>query len=202
MDDPLRIARHEASHAWAGLRTGRKVGPVTVRAGRRWAGGAHYGPVRVDGRAWARLDASRPVACWPGPIRRRFDIDAICAAAGAAGEELLSWAVEDPPSRRPEPAVDVAIELIAEPSRREELRLAAQRSNAGGHTDAEKVAMLAEALYPDGARQATAWVGWVHAEAAALVAEGAVRIERLALVLDDRGSLSGRAVREVLESPC
>ena len=193
----LKAATHESGHCLALLRCGRPIGPVTIVQGKRWSGTTHYSPLRVPEGAWSRLDPSLPVPCWPGQVRRKFDVTAICAAAGDAAEKLMWWPVQGD-ARRPPSAVEVAADIITEPSRREELVLVAARADVKGRTDGEIIAFLGESLYPDAVATAVAWMAWVREEAELIIAQGADRVERLSAVLVDRGSMSGKAVRAVL----
>jgi hypothetical protein len=200
-DELLKAATHEAGHCLALLRSGRRLGPVTVKQGARWSGSTHYSVVPVERGAWTRLDPTMPVACWPGPVRRKFDVTAVCAAAGDAAERLLWWPGQGDARRLPS-AVEAAGDIIiTEPSRREELIIAAARADTKGRTDGEILAFLAESLYPDAAGVAVSWLAWVRESAELIIAQGSQRVQRLAAVLSDRGTMSGKAVRAVLTEP-
>lgn len=194
----LLVAIHEAGHAYVAWRCGRACGPVTVRPGPKWAGMAHSGPVTVPSGAWARLDATRPVPLWPAAIRRKFDVLAMTTAAGEAAELALWWPGR---TRRGGGALTEAGEIAASlpPSRTEEIRMAASRADTAGRTDPETLAFLAGALWPDDSDLRISWIAYIAAEARHMVAAGADQVERLASALAERGSLSGRAIRAILE---
>lgn len=198
--DPVAI--HESGHAYAAWRCGRACGPVTIRPGRRWAGLAYAGPVTIDRRAWARLDASLPYPLWPAAVRRKCDVLALTWAAGEAAEEVLYYMPGR--SRRGGGVLAQAAELAAAmpPSRADEVRLAVGRADTTGQSDGERLAALVRAMWPDEAAELRVqWLAYVGAEARHMIAAGAGTVERLASVLAERGTLSGRAVRAILAEP-
>lgn len=195
-----RTALHEAGHSYAAWRLGRRLGPVTVRAGRRWAGTSHYHAPTITGRDIDRIDPAAPYPLWPATVRRKVDTIALVAAAGEAAEYVLHWPVNGS-IRRGQPLTEQAAEQAAlQPTQAEELRLALARADTAGPTDAERLASLAAAAHGEqGAR--LAWLHYINAEARSLIAGGAEDVLRLAQALEHNGSLSGRAARTILETP-
>ncbi|BCB79140.1 hypothetical protein GCM10022251_19650 [Phytohabitans flavus] len=199
-DEQERVALHESGHAVVAWRLGRTPKGISCVPGRRWAGTAHFGLPQVRGREWDRLDPSRPLTCWPAAVRRSFESRALTAAAGDAAEALLWWPAQGTHVRTPEPLAARIADTFPV-GEAERVRFAAAAVDTDGLTDVEQLHRLALALYPDADGPRQAWLSWVDAEAKAIVAAGAERVERLAAVVQDRGRLSGRAVRDILRGP-
>lgn len=199
-DERRRVALHESGHAYVAWALGRTVTGVTVVPGRRWGGTTHYGaPSPTRGRDWDRLDPTVSVVLWPAAVRRSIEVRALGAAAGVAAEDVLWWPTRHGPVRTPEPLAE-RVAYAAPLTGAQRLRLAAWEDTARGLTDDEQLERLGAAMYPEDLPARVAWLRWVAAEARSIVTGGAERIERLAEVLADRGRLSGKAVRAVLES--
>ncbi len=202
---PGRISIHESAHSFMAWRCGRPVGPVTVKPGKRWGGTSHYGRPVIHSRELDRVTALRPVPRWPAVLRRKIEIQALISAAGEAAEHIL-WLpaalAAGTGSRAGDTVAEQASDLAAAnpPTPREERLLAAEQASVGGMTDAERLASWSLVLYLDGGEAASAWRAWITAEARQVITAGPAPLLRLAAVLEERGSLSGKAVRAVLES--
>lgn len=191
-----RTALHEAGHAYAAWRLGRGAGPVTVEPGNSWAGLTVLRLTPLRQTELDQVDVDRPFPLWPAAVRRKIEQRALVAAAGEAAENTL-----DLPAgamRRPEPLVEQVRQLAAEPTRAEAEYFAVARADQQTPSDAEQLWKLMRAAYGDDTATGTAWLAYMAAEARAAVLAGAVRVHRLAGVLAEHGSLSGKAVRGIL----
>ncbi|MFJ5638569.1 hypothetical protein [Streptomyces sp. NPDC093223] len=193
----MRVALHEAGHSFAAWRFGQIPGPVTVVPGPRWAGTAHHERQPVPVADLDAVDVSMPYLAWPAAVRHDVDVQALITAAGYAAEEALRRT----PGRCGDPLAARAAELAAaRPLTAAEERLVlADREDTTDATDDERLASLMLLAHGHDPVTGSAWLHYITATAKACIARDAPRVLRLAGVLANRGTLSGRAVIEILE---
>jgi hypothetical protein len=214
-DEIWKTALHEGGHGYMAWRTGRRVGAVTVVPRGQSAGATDCGSLRMRWREFDRLDRSAPVASWPASIRRLYDIVAMCTAAGQLAEDLFFWPGRT--GRTGDPVIMRATELaeatVAEtppaaaprnagrpaelrPTRAEAAKLAA----ADTQSDAAALAWWAADMFPGQMGRQMAWLGHIEAETRACLSTAEGPVLRLARALREYGTLSGNAVRAVLDA--
>lgn len=194
----FRTAVHEAGHAYSAWALGRPVGAVTVVGGTHAAGVTFHRPPRARRGDLEGLDLARPFVLWHASVRRALEAQAVVTAAGEAAEVLAGpAAARRLPAPLAERAADIAARLPPTPDERQRLADACDDDQA--QSDAERLAALARAAHGDQLALAAAWLAFIDAQAQTVVTAGAPTVLRLASVLADRGTLSGRAVRQLLE---
>jgi hypothetical protein len=202
MSDDLRTALHEAAHASVARSFGWLPGPLTVRAGTRWAGCAAWRPPALSLDEVALVDVAEPFVVWPAAVRKRLESGVLVAMAGQVAEQMLAPRAE---SRQPDSVAERATAALADlkPIDDEDRAWATRVvDDARMSSDGEYVARNVWAMF--GRRDlpsANAFVQYAEAQVRSFVAGHADAILRLADVAELAGSMSGDAVAAVLGEP-
>jgi hypothetical protein len=192
------VAIHEAGHSYMAWRTGRRVGPVTIRPGTVAAGVSHFDPPQLTSRERERLDLQAPYLLWPAAVRHKIDTDAMVTAAGHEAERTLRRTTAA--RRVGDTAAEAAAQIAAAkpPTRNEERLLALSRAAADPRSDDEHLAALMRLVAPTDIATGTAWLNHITAQARAVLRAGAPAVYRLTEALLEHKDLSGRAVCAIL----
>ena len=93
--ETLRGAYHECGHAIAAHMLRGRVGPVSNRPRRAWAGVACAGAPNCHPGELERVDDEAPLVLWPARVRRAFEGNILILLAGPSAERLAPVAVPD-----------------------------------------------------------------------------------------------------------
>ena len=186
--DIQRMSAHEAGHALAAYRLGRRVSRVSVvpDPGRLGHTAAYPPPAPRQAdmdrlAAMLEKDPALPLPCWPARVRARFEQSAVIAAAGLAGEDALFWVGADGTLMREQsPGLADTVRLVT------------------SQPDTAEIDRTAATLYPADETTAAAWVAWVRAQATAIMADGMPQLQRLAAEVAAHGDLPGNRIRMIL----